>query len=49
MDAARRDLRASLRTAARLAAVVAGRLRERGDWQYTAAVALRAQPHNQFV
>jgi hypothetical protein len=42
MDAAQRDLRALLRANAQLAAVVADRLRERGDWQYAAAVALRA-------
>lgn len=42
MDAARRDLRALLRASAELATVVAGRLRESGDWQYAAAVALRA-------
>lgn len=42
MNAARRDLRALLHSTAQLATVVAGRLRERGDWQYTAAVALRA-------
>lgn len=42
MDAARRDLRALLRASARLATVVAARLRENGDWQYAAAVALRA-------
>lgn len=42
MDAARRDLRALLRATAQLATVVAARLRESGDWQYTAAVALRA-------
>jgi hypothetical protein len=42
MDAARRDLRALLRANAELAAAVATRLREREDWQYAAAVALRA-------
>jgi hypothetical protein len=42
MDSARRELRAVLCASAHLAKVVAGRLRERGDWQYTAAVALRA-------
>jgi hypothetical protein len=42
MDSARKDLRVLLRACAHLATVVAGRLRERGDWQYTAAVALRA-------
>lgn len=42
MDAARRDLRALLRATAQLATVVAAQLRESGDWQYTAAVAMRA-------
>ena len=42
MDSARRELRTVLRASAHLAKIVAGRLRERGDWQYTAAVALRA-------
>lgn len=42
MDTAQRDLRALLRATAQLATVVADRLRERGDWQYAAAVAFRA-------
>ena len=42
MDAARRDLRALLRATAQSATVVAARLRESGDWQYAAAVAMRA-------
>ena len=42
MDTARRDLRALLHASAQLAGVVAARLREKGDWQYTTAVALRA-------
>jgi len=42
MDATHRDLRALLHAAAQLATVVAARLRENGDWQYTAAVAMRA-------
>jgi hypothetical protein len=42
MDTARRDLRALLHASAQLATVVAARLRENGDWQYTTAVGLRA-------
>ena len=42
MDAARRDLRALLHASAQLATAVAARLRDNGDWQYAAAVALRA-------
>ena len=42
MDAPRRDLRARLRATAQLATVVAGRLRDCGDWQYAAAVAMGA-------
>lgn len=42
MDAAQRDLRALLRASAQVATAVAARLRENGDWQYAAAVALRA-------
>jgi hypothetical protein len=42
MDDTRRDLRALLHATAQLATGVAARLRENGDWQYTAAVAMRA-------
>jgi len=42
MDTNRRDLRALLRATAHLATGLAARMRENGDWQYTAAVAMRA-------
>ena len=42
MDPARRDLKALLRASGQVAAVLAARLRERGDWQDAHAVALRA-------
>lgn len=42
MDDARKDLQGLLQATAVLAREVAGRLREREDWQYAAAVGLRA-------